>query len=239
MCPEIFRNPRSNCWPSSIPKMATQSDRQYDNLALVFEEALTAIERIRAGREKVADAERFRGEFRQQLQHAEEEGRRRGYSREDLRLAMFAVVALLDESILNSRNPVFADWPRKPLQQEIFGGHQAGEIFFQNIDGFLAQPDSSVLADLLEVHLLCILLGYGGKYSVFGKGELRTIAESVAARIRRIRGTGPLSPAWAPEGEVAAAAQGDPWLRWLTISAVASLVIALILFVTFTMVLTV
>jgi type VI secretion system protein ImpK len=219
--------------------MAMQPGRQYDNLALVFEEALTAIERIRAGREKVAEAERFRGEMRQQLQHAEEEGRRRGYSREDIRLAMFAVVALLDESILNSRNPVFADWPRKPLQQEIFGGHQAGEIFFQNIEGLLAQPDSSVLADLLEVHLLCILLGYGGKYSVFGKGELRAIADSIGGRIRRIRGTGPLSPDWAPQGEVAAVAQSDPWLRWLAIAAAASLVLAVVLFVSFTMVLAV
>lgn len=215
--------------------MAMQPGRQYNNLALVFEEALTAIERIRAGREKVADAERFRGEIRQQLKHAEDEGRRRGYSREDIRLAMFAVIALLDESILNSSNPVFADWPRKPLQQEIFGGHQAGEIVFQNIDSLLAQPDSSVLADILEVHLLCILLGYGGKYSVYGKRELRAIADSIAGRIRRIRGSGPLSPDWAPQAEVAAAAQGDPWLRWLTIAASACLVLALLLFVTFKM----
>lgn len=210
-----------------------QLGRQYDNLALVFEEALTAIERIRAGREKVADVERFRGEIRQQFLRADDEGRKRGYSREDIRLAMFAVIALLDESILNSRNPVFADWPRRPLQQEVFGGHQAGEIFFQNIDGLLAQPDSSVLADILEVHLLCILLGYGGKYSVLGKGDLRAIADAIGARIRRIRGSGPLSPDWAPQGEVAAAVQGDPWLRWLTIAASACLIIALVLFATF------
>ncbi|HML16320.1 MAG TPA: DotU family type IV/VI secretion system protein [Bryobacteraceae bacterium] len=207
--------------------------RQYDNLALVFQEALTAIERIRAGREKVADAESFRAEMRQQFLHANEEGRVRGYSREDIRLAMFAVIALLDESILNSRNPIFADWPRRPLQQEVFGGHQAGEIFFQNIDGLLAQPDSSVLADILEVYLLCILLGYGGKYSVLGKGELRAIADSMAERIRRIRGSSPLSPGWAPQGGVAAAAQGDPWLRWLIIAASGCLALALLLFVVF------
>jgi type VI secretion system protein ImpK len=212
-----------------------QPGRQYDNLALVFQEALTATERIRAGREKVADAESFRAEIRQQFLHANEEGAQRGYSREDIRLAMFAVVALLDESILNSQNPVFADWPRRPLQQEIFGGHQAGEVFFQNIDNLLAQPDSSVLADILEVHLLCILLGYAGKYSVLGKGELRSIADSMAVRMRRIRGTGPLSPDWAPRGEVTAAAQGDPWVKWLAIAASACLVLALVLFVTFKM----
>src|SRR5580658_1884312 len=161
-----------------------------ENMALLFQEVLTAIERVRSGRETVVNADTFRADIRQQMINANQEGRKHGYSAEDIRMATFAVVAFLDESILNSRNPVFTDWPRKPLQQEIFGGHQAGEIFFQNIEGLLAQPDSSVLADLLEVHLLCILLGYGGKYSVFGKGELRTIAESVAARIRRIRGTG-------------------------------------------------
>ncbi len=210
-----------------------QPGRQYDNLALVFQEALTAIERIRFAREKVTDAETFRAEIRQQFIFANEEGAKRGYSREDIRLAMFAVIALLDESILNSSNPVFADWPRRPLQQEIFGGHQAGEVFFQNIDSLLAQPDSSVLADILELYLLCILLGYVGKYSVLGKGELRAIADSIAARIRRIRGSGPLSPDWAPQGAVALAAKSDPWGRWLTIAASALLVVALLLFVTF------
>lgn len=209
------------------------ADRQYDNLALVFQEALTAIERIRAAREKVADPEVFRAEMRQQFVLANEEGGRRGYSREDIRLAMFAVVALLDESILNSRNPIFADWPRRPLQQEIFGGHQAGEVFFHNIDNLLAQPDSTVLADILEVYLLCILLGYGGKYTVMGKGELRAVAESIAARIRHIRGVAPLSPDWAPQSEVAAPVAGDPRLRWLTIAASALLGLALILFVVF------
>ncbi len=210
-----------------------QPDRQYDNLALVFQEALTAIERIRASREKVADPEVFRAEMRQQFVLANEEGTKRGYSRDDVRLAMFAVIALLDESILNSRNPVFADWPRRPLQQEVFGGHQAGEVFFSNVDNLMAQPDSSVLADILEVYLLCILLGYGGKYTVMGKGELRAVAESIAAKIRHIRGDSWLSPDWAPQGEIAAPAKGDPRLKWLTIAASSLLGLALILFIAF------
>lgn len=210
-----------------------QPGRQYDNLALVFQEALTAIERIRAGREKVTDAENFRAEIRQQFITANEEGRRRGYSREDTRLAMFAVIALLDESVLNSRNPVFAEWPRRPLQQEVFGGHQAGEVFFQNIENAMAQPDSSVLADILEVYLLCILLGYVGRYSVTGKGELRAIAEALAQRIRRIRGPSGLSPNWAPQGGITAAVQRDPWVRWLGIAATGCGTLALILFIVF------
>ncbi|HEY7336454.1 MAG TPA: DotU family type IV/VI secretion system protein [Bryobacteraceae bacterium] len=208
-------------------------ERQPDNLALAFQEVLTAIERVRAGREKVADVDVFRAEMLQQLIKANEEGRQRGYSSEDVRLAMFAAVAMLDESILNSSNPAFVDWARRSLQQEIFGGHQAGEIFFQNIESLLAKPDSSVLADILEVYLLCILLGYGGRYSLRGKGELRAIADSVFERIRRVRGeSGPLSWDWAPRGGVAAV-QTDPWLKRLTISAAACLALAVIVFTIF------
>ena len=49
-----------------------------------------------------------------------------GYSAEDVKLAGFALVAFLDESVLASGNPVFADWPAKPLQEELFGTHVAG-----------------------------------------------------------------------------------------------------------------
>jgi type VI secretion system protein ImpK len=208
-------------------------ERQLDNLALAFQEPLTAIERVRAGREKVDDAEIFRAGMLQQLIKANEEGRKRGYSNEDVRVAMFAAVALLDESILSSRNAAFADWARRPLQQEIFGGHEAGEIFFQNIETLLTKPDSGVLADILEMYLLCILLGYGGKYSVRGKGELRAIADSLFEKVRRIRGdSGPLSWDWAPQGGVPAA-QADPWVRRLTMAAAACVAVAVVLFAIF------
>ena len=49
------------------------------------------------------------------------------------------MVAFLDESILNSQNPLFADWPRKPLQEELFGTHIAGEVFFQNLQKLLGR----------------------------------------------------------------------------------------------------
>ena len=82
------------------------------------------------------------------------------------------MVAFLDESILNMHNPVFADWPRRPLQEEYFGHHVAGEIFFQNLDKILQRNDSQDMGDLLEVYQLCMLLGFAGKYSIGGRGEL-------------------------------------------------------------------
>ncbi len=103
-------------------------------------------------------------------------------------MATLALVGFLDESVLNTHDPLFADWPRKPLQEELFGIHMAGELFFRNLEQLSARPDSADLADLLEVHYLCLLLGYGGRYSVGGRSELQAIIHATGDRIRRIRG---------------------------------------------------
>jgi len=44
------------------------------------------------------------------------------------------------------------------------------------------------LADVLEVYLLCLLLGFQGRYSGGKKGELEAITDSVRMRIEYIRG---------------------------------------------------
>ena len=86
-----------------------------ENLALNFQEVITAIVRLRANRQAVSDAESFRHQMREALRLAAGEAQRGGYQTDDIKLAAFAAVALLDESILNSRNPLFADWPRRPV----------------------------------------------------------------------------------------------------------------------------
>src|ERR1041385_609613 len=169
-----------------------------ENLALHFQEVLTAIVRLRANRQTVTDAESFRQHMREALRIAGEQAQRSGYNLEDVKLAAFAAVALLDESILNSRNPLFADWPRKPLQEEMFGIHVAGETFFQYAQQLLQRNDSPEAADILEVYYLCLLLGYQGRYSVGGRGELQAAKDAMAAKIRRIRGGySGLAPEWA------------------------------------------
>ncbi len=204
-----------------------------ENLALVYQEALTAIVRLRSGRQAVTDATAFRAHMRQLLQKAEQDARGRGYTAEDARLATFAVAAFLDESVLNLRSPSFADWPRKPLQEELFGGHVAGEIFFQSLQRLLGRADSAELADVLEVFLLSLLLGYRGKYGVGGEGELRSLVRTISEKIRRIRkDSGVLVPGWAPPpGGVRL--QRDVWVRRLAIAAVSCFAVALLLFAGF------
>lgn len=210
------------------------AQRHTANLALHFQEPLTAVVRLRANRQSVSDAESFRYQMREALKMAGTEAQRDGYSADDIKLAAFATVALLDESVLNSQNPLFSDWPRKPLQEELFGTHIAGETFFVNAHQCLARDDSPEVADVLEVYHLCLLLGYRGRYSTGGRGELQATADAIGAKIRRIRGgyTG-LAPAWALPSDAAPTTGPDPWIRKLTWAAIACAAIAILLFVIF------
>ncbi len=206
-----------------------------DNLALIFQEVLTAIVRLRSNRQELSDAESFRYSMREAIRTAIQEARNQaGYSADDIKMATLALVGFLDESVLNTQNPLFAEWPRKPLQEELFGIHMAGELFFQNLSQLLGRQDSADLADLLEIHYLCLLLGYGGRYSLTGGGELNAITNTVGERIRRIRGASP-DPfvERAPEPE-AVRESSDPWVKRLLIAAAACFVLMVVLFAVFT-----
>jgi type VI secretion system protein ImpK len=215
----------------------TPAVRRPESLALIFQEVLTAIERLRGNRQGVTDAEAFRHHTREALKNAANQSLAAGYNADDVRFATFAAVAFLDESILNSQNPIFGDWLRKPLQEELFGTHIAGETFFQNLQQLLGRNDSPDLADVLEVHHLCMLLGFCGRYSAGNRGELGHVVTMTAEKIRRIRGQfGPLSAYWMPPPE-AKRLTTDPWVRKLGIIAAVCAALMILLFVAYKVVL--
>jgi type VI secretion system protein ImpK len=197
-------------------------------LALILQELLTATARLRGDRQPVPDAAAFRAQLMELVRRADQDAQYAGYTAADARLAIFAAVALLDESALNARQPALADWSRRPLQEELFGGHMGGEWFFQHVDQLLARPDSPALADLLEVHHLCLLLGFRGRYGHDDRGALHAIAARLDDRVRRMRGVpGDLVPDWRPPDD--AVAGRDPWIRRLVIGLAAGLVLAAVL----------
>ena len=202
------------------------------NLALAFQEVFTAIVRLRNNRQSVSSADSFRAQTKQALRVAEQEARSRGCRPEDVKQAMFAVVAFLDESVLSSRNPVFASWARLPLQAELFGHQLAGEMFFQELQKILARNDSSETADLLEVYSLCLLLGFKGRYAA--GGDLRSIQSAAQDKIRRVRGTpASLSPRGKIPSDAVRLVQSDPWIRRIGASAIALVLLAVVLFLVF------
>ena len=52
------------------------SGRRPENLALIFQELITVVERMRSGRQNVPDAASFRAQIREALKAADAEGRR-------------------------------------------------------------------------------------------------------------------------------------------------------------------
>lgn len=205
----------------------------HGRLALYLQEPFTAAVRLRANRQVASDAASFRIHVKQLLSAMDRDARSAGYDGESVKLAVYAYIAFLDESVLNSGQAMFADWFRQPLQEEVFGEHMAGETFFRHLHDLIGRQDSEQLGDVLEVFLLCLLLGFRGRYGA-APGELQGFIATTQSKLARIRGGAPaLSPAWMPpEGEVAVT-QRDPWIRRLGYAAIAMVVLALILFLGF------
>jgi type VI secretion system protein ImpK len=196
-----------------------------ENLALLYQGLLTGIVRMQAGRQRITDGESFRRRTKSALQDVERDAIAAGYDGEDIRDTHFAIVAFLDSVVLHSNDPVRAEWERRTLQEELFGQAVAGVVFFEKLERFRARRDSERLADILEVYLLCLLLGFEGRYSGGLRGDLESIVETVRRRIDDIRGpSSQLSPAGGLPSEPAPAEPRKPnqfhRFRAMTLAAV-------------------
>ena len=125
-----------------------------NNIAACFQEVLTATLRMRAQPQMAQNTEAVRTQLRQLLQTAMNDARGLGYTSQHVQMAVLVVVGFLDETVLNLQTPAAAEWSRRPLQEELFGGHLAGETVFQNLQGLLQQQDAPEIADVLELHCL-------------------------------------------------------------------------------------
>lgn len=187
--------------------------RRSDNLPLLYQGLLTGIVRVQSHRQQIPDSETFRKRTKTALHDIQRDAIAAGYDQKDIRDADFAVVAFLDSVILNSSGTTRAEWERKTLQEELFGNTDAGVVFFEKLDGLRSRRDSDELADVLEVYLLCLLLGFEGRYSGGLLAELDVIAEKTRRRIEDIRGRSPdLSPAAAlPAGPPVVPPASSTW----------------------------
>lgn len=220
--------------PSTDPSSRPSNAQARGALARALQEPFTVAIRVRANRQVATDAESFRAHIKQLLGAADQDARRAGYDRDYVKLAVYSFIAFLDESVLNSNQPMFASWPRQPLQEEIFGDHVAGETFFRYLHDLLGRQDSEELADVLEVFQLCILLGFRGKFGAGDPSGLQNFTAAVDEKIVRIRGgRAPISPAWSRPANEFTAPAADPWIPRLAIIAAGTLILTLCLYVVF------
>jgi len=211
--------------PTNAPAKAARSD----SLALLYQNILTGIVRIQSGRQPLTDVETFRRRMMAALQEVEREANTAGYASGEVRDAEFAVVAFLDETILSSREPKAEEWRKRPLNIELFGQAIAGDVFFDKLADIERRGDSPQLADLLEVYLLCLLLGFEGRFAPPLRGQAYRIIDRLRRRVESVRGIDyKLSPPMDYIDEPAPPPPNitPPWRWWI----LASPLLALLLF---------
>lgn len=151
-------------------------------------------------------------ELRRQIGHlfaaAEAKGRRLEFDKADVEEGKYALVAFLDEVILNSEWLHKEEWSSQPLQLEYFGTHLAGEEFFTRLDKLT--KEETARPEIIEVYYLCLTLGFEGKYRVLGRDRLRTLITDVHARLAQMHESSAqgLSPNWKRPAETLGALGG-------------------------------
>ncbi len=219
--------------PAAQDMSARSSSMRPDTLALLFQGIFTAIVRIQSGKQPLADIEGFRRRMKSALQEAERDAITAHYSNDDVTNAEFAVVALLDEAILSSKDPGRDEWRKKTLNVELFGEANAGEVFFDRLQTLVRREESQRMADLLEVYLLCLLLGFEGRFGGRDAGRSAGARGACApqglrppaAWTIRFRRPSKWTTSRAPSLPLSAKGPDTQWLKWVAGTVVALLVL--------------
>ena len=144
------------------------------------------------------DPERLRARLQDGLVAARDGAVARGVPLARADAAAWAVGALLDDLALNTPWGGASAWPRQPLVSTLYGDVDAGTRFFDRLEMLERHPGRD--PEMLRLYLLCLDLGFRGKYRVPGRAGAGSLAAVRAAAARAARdpeaGTGPLSPNW-------------------------------------------
>jgi type VI secretion system protein ImpK len=170
-------------------------------------------------------------QFSTYVEQAARSAARMGFSQQDTDDIRYALVALIDETILQKGGALRDFWLPRVLQLRFFNENVAGEAFFTRLEGL--RRDSARL-DVLRVYYLCLLFGFRGQYAVRGgQNELADILDRVRDELIRAKAIAPdlpLSPGGERPYEPIADARRNLLLVWLSVAAATA---SLILYVWF------
>jgi type VI secretion system protein ImpK len=109
-------------------------------------------------------------------------GGQAGLSQDDIEDARYALVAYLDEQILQSSWTGRQEWLLEPLQLKYFNENTAGEGFFERMKAIESRPERT---HVLQLYFLCLALGFQGMYAIKGPSALSALIESLGAKLAR------------------------------------------------------
>jgi len=92
-----------------------------------------------------------------------------GISNDSIQEAKYALVALMDETVLSVPGVCRDYWFSRPLQLDLFGDNIAGEEFYNKLQKLSLEPEKK--KDVLEIYYLCLSLGFEGKYRIYNAEE--------------------------------------------------------------------
>lgn len=102
--------------------------------------------------------------------------------------ARYAIVAFVDDRVLQSDWLGRAQWMSNPLQLQLYREYAAGENFFARMRALLNRGSPS---QALEVYYLCLALGFAG---AGGAQAARSYLEAARGRLIRTARAAPMSP---------------------------------------------
>lgn len=177
-----------------------------------------------------ADADGLRRDVGDLLRNLERRGSAAGVGRSELEDVRFALVATLDELVLTSEWALRDEWASRPLAIEMFDDANAGESFYTRMQT-IARNAPSKRAELIEVYLTCLHLGFRGQYADYdGMEKLKGI---VADHTRLATGDAPanepLSPHAQQTGSLQATLKRWPLWAWVSIGLGVVVLVHLIL----------
>jgi type VI secretion system protein ImpK len=117
-----------------------------------------------------------------------------GIAQDSIQDTKYALVALIDETVLSVPGICRDYWFTRPLQLDLFGDNIAGEEFFNKLQKMMLEIERK--KDVLEIYYICLSLGFEGRYKLFNAEERVSIMDDLGRKIRRtrIRSSSGISP---------------------------------------------
>lgn len=140
---------------------------------------------ITDGRFENAGYDMLREQIMKDIEHADRLMFDAGYPSRITGMGRYALVAYADECVMKSAWQYRTRWMSSPLQLEMFGEHVAGRKFFEQISQMTLSDDDET--DLLELHYVCLELGYEGSYRIDGPEKLQALKVEMQSRIEHKR----------------------------------------------------
>lgn len=108
-------------------------------------------------------------------------------SASDIEEAQYALVALIDEMVLNSEVIWKEEWLQSSLQQQYFHVHNAGVGFFEHLYELRKTPFENQF--VFEVYYLCLELGFKGKYLTLENEKRLLLITELKTKVSSMQGS--------------------------------------------------